>query len=378
MTSAFAKDVLFPVIRRGMNCSDTLLDLSADDCAHLMQVGERQSVLPIIWNGVKGLYLPDGWAERFKKRCTGDIYSFVARDYAIESITGQFEGAQIPYVLLKGSVIRDLYPEKWLRTCCDVDILVHEDDVDRAVELLEQNTDLRVEKRNYHDISMMNSQIHLELHFSIKENMDNIDALLSRVWDYAKPTNESCLYQLTPEYQIFHVIAHMSYHIVHGGIGVRPFLDLWLMLNKIEYNEAILREMCESCGILKFYETCCETIEVWMDGKDRTDVTLALEKYCLHGGIFGSAESNEVAKQRKHKGIAYLLSRVFVSGKVLKEVHPELRGRPHLVALYQVKRWFGLLKKEKRRRMMEEIRQVQNADKAKINSFDSLLTSLGL
>ena len=183
MDSTFAKDVLFPVIRRGMNFSDARLELSAVDCDRLLQVGERQSILPIIWNGVKDLYLPDGWIERFKDGCTGDIYSFVARDYAIESIIRLFEEAHVPYVLLKGSVIRDLYPEKWLRTCCDVDILIREEDVDRAVALLEQKTDLRVEKRNYHDISMMNSQIHLELHFSIKENMDNIDGLLSRVWD---------------------------------------------------------------------------------------------------------------------------------------------------------------------------------------------------
>ena len=377
MDSTFAKDVLFPVIRRGMNFSDARLELSADDCDRLLQVGERQSILPIIWNGVKDLYLPDGWIERFKDGCTGDIYSFVARDYAIESIIGLFEEAHVPYVLLKGSVIRDLYPEKWLRTCCDVDILIREEDVDRAVALLEQKTDLRVEKRNYHDISMMNSQIHLELHFSIKENMDNIDGLLSRVWDYALPT-ESSLYVLTPEYQLFHTVAHMSYHIAHGGIGVRAFLDLWLLLNKTSYNKDILADMCRTSGIHQFYETCCEITEVWMDGKDHTEVTSALEAYCLHGGVFGSAESNEVAKQRKHKGITYLLSRVFVSGKVLREVHPELRRKPHLIVLYQIKRWFGLFKKEKRQRVISAVRQAQSADKDKIDSFDKLLTSIGL
>ena len=34
---------------------------------------------------------------------------------------------------------------------------------------------------------------------------------------------------MTPEYLIFHNVAHMSYHFSHGGLGVRPYIDLYLL-----------------------------------------------------------------------------------------------------------------------------------------------------
>ena len=52
-----------------------------------------------------------------------------------ENLCSAFEKAQIPFLPLKGSVIRKYYPEAWMRTSCDIDILVHDEDVGRAKEI---------------------------------------------------------------------------------------------------------------------------------------------------------------------------------------------------------------------------------------------------
>ena len=89
-------------------------------------------------------------------------------------------------------------------------------------------------EKNYHDISLFSpDNVHLELHFSIKEAQDNIDGLLSKVWDYCVPTeNSSYRYKFTSEYFIFHQTAHMSYHFLNGGCGIKPFIDLFLLNKK--------------------------------------------------------------------------------------------------------------------------------------------------
>ena len=57
--------------------------------------------------------------------------SFVAllryqqQTYEFKRICDLFEANAIPYIPLKGAVIRELYPEPWMRSSCDIDILVH-------------------------------------------------------------------------------------------------------------------------------------------------------------------------------------------------------------------------------------------------------------
>ena len=108
-----------------------------------------------------------------------------------------------------------------MRASFDVDILIHEEDLDKAIEVLQTKAEMVFDHRAYHDVVMRNATITLELHFSLKETMDNIDRMLDRVWEYAVP-DEGSRYAMTPEYFIFHNVAHMVYHFSHGGLGVRP------------------------------------------------------------------------------------------------------------------------------------------------------------
>ena len=256
-------------------------------------------------------------------------------------------------------------------------MLVKEDDVEEAVAAIENATDIVKKKRNYHDISMVNSQIHLELHFSILENMENIDKLLSHVWDYAVQ-NEGSRYKLTPEFQIFHIAAHMSYHMVHGGLGIRPFLDLWLLRTKTEYNEDTVRRMCSGCSILTFYEKCCNLVDAWMTGNPVPENLTAFEDYALDGGVFGNKENALASKQREYRGISYYFHRVFMSRALLETEYPELKEKPYLVPICQMKRWLRLLNRKKRKQVRKEIANVRAMKPETIDSFDKLLASLQL
>ena len=50
------------------------------------------------------------------------------------------EKAQIPFVPLKGSVIRKYYPEAWMRTSSDIDVLVHKEDVEKTTDNSQQSS----------------------------------------------------------------------------------------------------------------------------------------------------------------------------------------------------------------------------------------------
>jgi hypothetical protein len=312
-----------------------------------------------------------------RDKCLKDFYLFAHRNYALETINSCFEKHDIEYVLLKGSVLRDLYPEKWMRTSCDIDVLIHEDDLDNAVSALQKETDFKFSKRLYHDVSLMTPNVHLELHFSIKENMDNIDQLLSKAWEYTVKQRGSHQYCFSPEYQVFHVVAHMSYHFVHGGLGIRPYIDLWLLRHKTEFDENIVKQMCKQCGILQFYEKCCDLSSVWFGEAEHDSVTLALEKYSIDGGIFGNQKNKSRAIQRNNRGIKYFVARLFISRQMLEILYPNLKKHPVFLPFYQVKRWIDALL-HKRTKVKNEIRILKETNEDDLHSLNQLFDSVGL
>lgn len=330
----------------------------------------------MIYRGLKEQSIPAEWLQELEKGRLSCVYQYVLRDNSIKKLSAALEKTVVPYILLKGAVLRGLYPEAWMRTSSDLDILVQEETLDQAVSAIESNTDFRFDKRNYHDVRMLSSQLCLELHFSIKEHMDNIDKLLSRVWEYASPQEGTCRRELSPEFQAFHGLAHMSYHMAHGGLGIRPYLDLWLLKRKTSFDDGVVRRMCQECGILRFYEVSCDLLKVWMEGAAHTEITSVLERYCLNGGVFGSDTNG--AEQRKHRGFSYIFYRLFASREVLTEMYPKLERHPCLLPVYQIRRWLRLLDGKKRRAAFAEVKRMHSISQETIDSFDVLLNSLGM
>ena len=377
-TTLTIRDKLIAVIRAGMELETREVSLSQAECEELMKSGRRQSILPIICRGLKKLHAPDEAIKVCDKARNRDVFRYIQHDAALKSISTAFDGEQIPYVLLKGAELRHLYPADGMRTSCDIDVLVREQDLDRAVELLEAETDFRMLKRMYHDISMVNSGVHLELHFNIKEHLENIDKLLSRAWDYAVPAGEGSRYVFTPEFQIFHVVAHMSYHFLHGGLGIRPFLDLWLLRNRTQFEEETVRRMCSECGILKFYEECCRLSEAWLGKAEHTETSAMLEEYCLSGGVYGNAQFRSAGRQREKQGWSYILSRVFPPLYEVKEFYKDESGKQHTAPYYYAKRltsWFG---KKRREDLKKQVSDILSTDREYLESVEELFKRLEL
>ena len=78
-----------------------------------------------------------------------------------------------------------MYPEPWMRTSCDIDILIKKNDMAKATKgLLEAGFKMGAESP--HDITFITpSGSHIELHHSLieEERVHNLDCVLSKVWE---------------------------------------------------------------------------------------------------------------------------------------------------------------------------------------------------
>ena len=369
----------------GLPCNiDSSAQLSEEDLRMLYKLSKAHDMSHIVGSAIQktDIVLPQDVSDKLQKQAFNAMYRFEKIDYELQQIKATLEDGEVAFVPLKGSVIRKYYAEPWQRTSCDIDMLVRESNLDRAIGLLVDKLQYRCDiHRNYHDVSLYSpSGVHLELHFNIKENLDNIDHLLERVWDFCCPSDgKGFEYRQTNEFLMFHLIAHTSYHYIRGGCGIKPFVDLYLLREKLEYDRVALEKMCRACSLEKFYRGVNALIDVWFDGKEHTELTANMQYYILNGGVYGLKDQSIAVRQKRDGGKArYLFRRVFAPYKILKAKYPVLEKHKYLTPVFQVRRWIEMMCKGKLKSSVREYKTVQNMTEERYDRITSSFEELGL
>lgn len=289
----------------------------------------------------------------------------------------------IPYIPLKGSVIRKYYPEPWMRTSCDVDVLVKHEDLDIARAALESNLGYAF-KGVYtdHDISLFApSGMHIELHYDLLDDDRKGEEIISRVWQYSNlDDGAASRYSMCPEFFYFYHVVHMANHFRHGGCGARTLLDLYMLNHHYEaIDRAHLDEMLSCAGFSEFEAAVRELSEVWFGKAEMNDLLCDVEEFILTGGVYGTRANRISVSQVKSGGrFKYLLSRIFISNSALKKKYPVLEERPYLIPLYHVRRWLKpIFNRKTKENSMNEISHTSDAEKNE-NKTAALLSRLNI
>jgi hypothetical protein len=222
------------------------------------------------------------------------------------------------------------------------------------------------------------SGTHLELHFNIYENIPKIDKVLGEVWEYSFREEGKSQYQMTDEYMIFHNLAHMIYHVLCGGCGVRPFIDLCLLKENLNVDQTKLSQLCSSCGIETFRLEAEKLLGVWMYGKEHDATSKRLEEYILGGGLYGNQEVGVAVVKKKKGKVGYFLTRIFQPYYMMKEKYPVLKKHKWMLPIYWVKRWFSIIFKGKGKSSIKELKAGKTLTKAQVEEATSFLDKLGL
>ncbi len=306
------------------------------------------------------------------------VYRCEQMKYTLDEICGIFDEVKVAYIPLKGSVIRPYYPYENMRTSCDIDILIHEDDLQKAIDALQRH-DYRCGMRNYHDVSLHSpNDIHLELHFNIQENKDNLDAILKDAWKYAAPTNGT-RYVFTDEFFSFYLFAHMAYHFLSGGCGIRALLDIWVMEHKMGISYSCAEELLKKASIYQFATEMRKLAERCFTYNDRDAFSDMVLKYIFCGGVYGSAENHIAVDKFRHQNcVAYALKRFFLPYKSMVTAYPILVKFPFLLPLC----WLARLKRAifggKTKRIAYEMSCFHHTPDTRIEEVEYICSKLGL
>lgn len=294
--------------------------------------------------------------------------------YVYGQVCEIFEKNEIAYIPLKGAVLRAYYPTEDMRTSCDIDILIKEEALDTAVSMLKE-AGFQGGERHYHDVSLYAPDgTHLELHFSLQENIDTLDAVLQDAWNYAAPI-EGYRYGFDKAFFVFYTYAHMSYHFLSGGCGMRSLLDVWVMEQKMDAPYACAETLLQQAGIYRFAMEMSKLANRCFTQRNGVDPVL---KYIWRGGVYGSSKNKMAVKKEREGTFSYVLRKTFPPYKTMAMSYPSLRKCAILLPFCWMHRGVKAIFKGKTARLAAEIADSNRLAEEELLEVKEVVSRLGL
>ena len=307
------KEKLVSILNAAFGIQSVNADINESDIPILASVFTRQNILPVLVNGLNNMGYSDLLTEDIKKKQAKAVFDYTQRKTALDEIAAAFESESISFVPLKGAGICDLYPEPWMRTSNDIDVLVRIEDLTKAIKVLDEKTSFKFQKKEQHDASFFNKYVHLELHFSLLSAVDKLNSTLLEPWKYTTENEVSLRCSFTNEFNLFYIVAHAAKHFIRGGgLGIRPLLDVYVLKTKTVFDEQIVEQYCDKAGILGFYSECCALLDIWFNSGKYDELSECFEELVLSGGVFGSKHTSILLNKRQNPSKNYYKRRIFM------------------------------------------------------------------
>lgn len=374
-------DTFITLLRCAVTGTHEDLDLSEVNFEALYTLSRFHDLAHIVFFELRNRI--DQWQgeifRKFEQQYNMALYRAVKRDLAINQIQMVLENAGIPFILLKGAYLMKLYPETWMRTSSDIDVLVEPSKHQKAVEVLEESGFLFL-KETPHDVSFQTQEkYHVELHHSLVEEgrLPKTAEILERVWQYTTLIDNCYERTINDEMQYFYHLAHMAKHLKNGGCGVRFFLDLWLLNHNTQFDANKRDELISKSGLFIFAKQSLQLSEKWFTPVNDEDDLSEFEEYVVRGGIYGSLESSvTIRKNRAKSRFLYYINRIFLPYKKIMYLYPVLKKYPILLPPCWVLRWFKLLNPKTRQHAIEEAKAESRIDSESVVRVERLMEQL--
>ncbi len=301
-------------------------ELNIDDIAQVIAEAKAQAVFtciyPVLQNDLKKLLSPEKFTQ-----IENEFISCVANNMRVSfehnELNEVMQKNNIRYVILKGCSSSAYYKEEELRTMGDVDFLVKEEDVVKAIRVLEQNG---FEKDQYEFTTNQSAYKRppnsiWEIHKSVTGIPNNdvgklIEKMFSDIFETSSLYEKDGLKYFVPS--SFHhgliLLLHKASHMTAGGLGLRQLCDWAVFVSVFNDSEFcdIFENKLNDIGLWKFAQIMtllCEKYlyepkKLWAaDCGVKDDELEDILNDILSGGNFGQKDKN------RYREIKYITDR---------------------------------------------------------------------
>ena len=354
---------------------------SADEWEDLLRLAAEQEILPLVCDSVCGCssyrHLDRERRIHYRDKSISLAVRQIVQTNEFLTLMLHAQERGLDPIVLKGIVVRSLYPKPMLRLSVDEDLFVsrgelrayHEFFLSEGLTPDDPEADLdRSLELSYH---RHGSPTYIELHTdflpSDSDAYSECNAALSGASERSTQVTieDVTMRTLSPTDHILYLILHAYKHFLHGGFGIRQVCDIGMFSE--HYADSIdashVMSECEKLHIGRFAAALfriCEQELGFPEGKLFPGVevdTHDLLEDIMSGGLYGMNDINRahsstltldaVASQRTGRRRKGAFHSVFLPLKDLVGRYPYLRKRPWLLPAAWVQRiWNYLFKRE--------------------------------
>ncbi len=319
-----------------INCAlkgETLTDVKID--RKMFDFFKDQSLLPLLYLVTKDKRLKTYYYAAFLLH---EKYDEIANEIAT-----LLKENNIDFMFLKGYYLRNLYPDRTIRTMGDLDCLILDDNYDKAVSLI-KNSGFNYKKENLHEALFTRNNINVEMHHHLI-NSDIKDAVLTNYVDHLQTIEES--FRFEKEFELAYLVYHYSNHMLMAGAGIRPLIDIYLFLKFNTVNQTKVISYLKSLKLEEFYESLQKLIKVIFEKNEEAlsekDTNTILD-YIVRSGIHGYANGdvyigNMMAGQGQSK-FKFFLSKMFPKLQILYMRYPKIKEKKLMIPLTYIYHFF--------------------------------------
>ena len=233
----------------GKNCSAPEFAPMAD-LEEILRIascnGCESFIYHTIWKWSAEYGLDDAVLQLYKQRMLFSAVSQLRADSELMEVISAFHNAGIKFLLLKGMVLSNLYPNPEYRKSTDADIHINDEYIQHAEEVLVSRGYEHIpnDALQYEKTYRLNGVLTIELHTRLFEDFykKNREAIIALGFESHANRREirlsgAIVETLTPNHFLTYVICHHTKHFINAGINLRHLIDICIYIN--EYNEQL-------------------------------------------------------------------------------------------------------------------------------------------
>lgn len=336
------------------------------DWSFIIKLAEKHNVLLMIAPALKKLNLPPDAAKLFKSLYNFYVARLTRQNIEASVVMSNLESENIRYLKMKGSHIKEYYPNELMRSFTDVDLLIDEDNREKAGRVLESLGYELKSSIDYHDEYEKDSFYIYELHTKVVSNQDKYKSVFDNPFDKAVAEKNGLCCKLKSEYLYLHLFFHLYKHFTQSGCGIRFFADFLVFKEYVKDADFdFIFSVLKKYKMTGFYNTLENLMAYFFDGKPTDEATEKIASYIFTSSTTGDWRHG-MANYNILQKLKYFAEIWFPSAKALESRYTVLKKAPVLLPFCWIRRGFSVLfiKRTSLKSHIKEIRTL-NSDKYK-------------
>lgn len=273
-------------------------------------------------------------------------------ELAGQQIFEEFEKNGIPFLPLKGAILKYYYPNPALRTFTDIDIYIG-NELEKAHPIMLNLGYRKKTEWKHNDVPYIKEPaLNIELHQELFPDDYDFEGYFIDPFIHTELKEGYKNYYLYHNDDFFiHVLCHLYKHFTSGGCGLRQYLDIYVMTQKMELNMDYIRSELRSFGMEGFLDTTLKLNRFFFDSEKPDDELIEIAEFVFNNSTFGNSDNRLVLDYNKGHGekrtlwgnILYFMDRWQLRYSQMKPRYKVLKYLPFLLPFCWIHRLFAAL-----------------------------------